>query len=137
MSEYDETEKERMNPVVKAEWLKRLRSGEYSRSEGCLKGLEGGFCCLGVLTDIWAAETGTEWFMSYGGTTWSIGTGGESAVTPVSVMEWSNLKNSTGTLLLGDYVKASGRREFYVTLSNLNDEGMTFEEIADVIDYAL
>lgn len=45
----------RMNPQVKAEWIKRLRSGDYKKGQSRLRQEVGGeeqFCCLGVLTDM-------------------------------------------------------------------------------------
>lgn len=44
-----------MNPEVKVEWIRRLRSGEYPQARGALnrvKGNDVGFCCLGVLSEV-------------------------------------------------------------------------------------
>ncbi len=41
-----------MNPEVKAEWLKALRSGEYKQCRGSLAKHNQGYCCLGVLADV-------------------------------------------------------------------------------------
>jgi hypothetical protein len=38
----------RMNPVIKAQWVKDLRSGEFPQGCGYLKS-GGKYCCLGVL----------------------------------------------------------------------------------------
>lgn len=48
---------DRMNPEVKAKWIEALTSGEYSQTNGCLKD-NAGYCCLGVLTDLYIKETG-------------------------------------------------------------------------------
>lgn len=40
-----------MNPEIKAEWVKRLRSGEYKQGRNFLN-KRGNFCCLGVLCEI-------------------------------------------------------------------------------------
>lgn len=45
-----------LKPEIKAEWLKRLRSGEYPQGRTELNG-RNGLCCLGVLCEI-AAEQG-------------------------------------------------------------------------------
>ncbi len=47
-----------MKPAVKKLWLKALRSGKYKQAKNVLKSSNGGFCCLGVLCDLHAKETG-------------------------------------------------------------------------------
>lgn len=47
----------RMNPEVKAKWIDALTSGEYSQTKRCLRD-KNGYCCLGVLTDLYIKETG-------------------------------------------------------------------------------
>lgn len=44
----------KLNPVLKAQWLKALRSGKYAQAQGALYkgGTHGGYCCLGVLCDV-------------------------------------------------------------------------------------
>ena len=37
-----------MDPKIKSDWVKALRSGEYKQTNGIMKDAEG-FCCLGVL----------------------------------------------------------------------------------------
>lgn len=131
----------RMDPNVKADWLTALRSGDYKQTQGCLRD-DTGYCCLGVLTDLWVKGSSVEWHPKPFGTAFSIATpgwGAESSVTPRGVMSWSDLTNSTGSTLLGTHTHRDGvsQEEFYVTLSDLNDNGFTFEQIADVIEYAL
>lgn len=41
-----------MNPIVKDQWVKALRSGHYPQTYGALR-TEGGFCPLGVLCDLY------------------------------------------------------------------------------------
>lgn len=128
----------RMDPNVKADWLTALRSGDYKQTQGCLRD-DTGYCCLGVLTDLWVKGSSVEWHPKPFGTAFSIATpgwGAESSVTPRGVMSWSDLTNSTGTTLLGA-TEDETTDNFYVTLSDLNDNGFTFEQIADVIEYAL
>lgn len=40
-----------MDPKIKSDWLKALRSGEYKQTCGIMKDAKG-FCCLGVLCAI-------------------------------------------------------------------------------------
>lgn len=51
-----------MDQSVKARWVAALRSGEYKQSsKRVLNDGQGGFCCLGVLCDLYAKETGAAW----------------------------------------------------------------------------
>lgn len=49
-----------MNPEVKAKWVAALRSGEYKQAKGRLRDGDA-YCCLGVLCDLHAKETGEYW----------------------------------------------------------------------------
>ena len=41
-----------MNKEIKDKWVKALLSGEYQQCQGKLNDGNGGFCCLGVLTEV-------------------------------------------------------------------------------------
>ncbi len=41
-----------MDAVLRAEWLKALRSGEYEQGRFMLRTSTNQFCCLGVLCDV-------------------------------------------------------------------------------------
>lgn len=121
-----------MNPQIKERWLKALRSGEYKQGKGQLKcGDE--FCCLGVLSDIYAKEHGIEWidthplrsdkFLSE-----------NAAVLPDQVSNWADCEVSPSVVIEG------GR----VSLSALNDgvlKGLygehNFSSISDFIESQL
>ncbi len=49
-----------MNQEIKARWVAALRSGEYRQARGMLRDGDA-FCCLGVLCDLHAKESGGEW----------------------------------------------------------------------------
>jgi hypothetical protein len=49
-------EEMKMNPEVKARWVAALRSGAYQQTHNRLTDHRGGFCCLGVLCDLYAEE---------------------------------------------------------------------------------
>ncbi len=49
-----------MNIEVKRKWVDALRSGEYKQGKGQLRKGDK-FCCLGVLCDLHAKETGHRW----------------------------------------------------------------------------
>lgn len=42
------SEQVKMDPELKAKWVKALRSGEYRQGRGTLRDTEGRYCCLGV-----------------------------------------------------------------------------------------
>lgn len=41
-----------MDEELKAKWVAALRSGKYTQTKGTLRD-DRGFCCLGVLLDVW------------------------------------------------------------------------------------
>ena len=52
----------KMNPEIKQRWVDALQSGQYKKEKGGLGLTNGeGFCCLGVLCNIHALETGNKW----------------------------------------------------------------------------
>lgn len=128
----------KMNPEVKAAWLTALRSGEYTQGRGKLnKG--GEFCCLGVLCDIAVkqfdiqvdleevAGCGDEEccppVMTYDG---------QESFPPAAVLDWSGLRNESGILAERVYVPEAG--EYTWALYSANDLGLSFAEIANVIE---
>jgi hypothetical protein len=96
------------------------------------QGVEGGFCCLGVLCDIYAEQTGeARWlpnspndpFFKFDGTT---------SVLPIAVQRWSGLGDTDTLNSRNPWVK--NRHGMKVTLAEMNDGGATFAEIADTIE---
>jgi hypothetical protein len=113
-----------MNPQIKQKWLSALRSGDYQQTQGHLHN-EYGFCCLGVLCDLYRKENQLEWEPS---THYKNAYVFQDMVTvlPLSVMEWAGLEE------VNPY--PNGGR---FTLGELNDQGSTFNEIAYVIEHQL
>ena len=107
-----------MNPQIKQKWVSALRSGEYQQTKGFLR-KEDGFCCLGVLCDLYGKENNVKWEIEDNIYKY------EKYVTnlPPSVVEWSGIADSN------PYVNGG-----IGTLSGLNDRGSTFEQIAYVIE---
>ena len=103
---------ENMKKVIKA-----LRSGEYKQTTETLQD-EYGYCCLGVMCDVYAKETGIALELDDDGTIY-----GGSLMDQKTVQEWVGLKDTTG----------QSQEEY--SLAELNDdEGYTFEEIALFIE---
>ena len=122
-----------MNPEAKELWLTALRSGKYQQGTGALN-KNGKFCCLGVLCDISVEMLQLE--VSAGasrpcscGAEHDVKTSydGETAHLPAEVTEWSGV-DTIGSIpyKYGSYT--------YANLAEMNDEGKTFEEIAQIIE---
>lgn len=119
-----------MNPIVKEKWIKALRSGEYKQGRNQLK--EGDcFCCLGVLTDLYAKEKGLTWgyqFMEGSEPVYG------SAVLPhLRVLKWAGLKTANPLVAVPESIKGKTGRNCD-SLAAMNDRGCTFDQIADVIE---
>ena len=123
----------KMNPEVKAKWVAALRSGEYKQVEGALKkGI--GFCCLGVLCDLYAKERGVrKWSPS---AYWRDG----DELPCDDVCDWAGFPvtdhDDDGNPQRGtfDYDPEVSINYCYSGLSGHNDAGRTFAEIADAIE---
>lgn len=128
-----------MNPEVKEIWLEALRSGLYQQGRSLLKyknnrSGEMFYCCLGVLSDL-AEKQGVVscWadiasYKSYGGTE-TVYCFGEHAraCLPQEVMDWAGIDTPFGEL-------ATPLDDIYNSLSSVNDAGMSFLQVADIIE---
>lgn len=133
----------KLNEEWKREWLEALRGGSYKQGQMYLRtGNE--FCCLGVACDLAAAKglgtwaTETDYFYPTQGSAEQYG-------LPFEIMEvmFSDLadgeeldtgQSGSGPLpfeVLND--GALGRKRAF--LADLNDVGLTFAQIADLIEY--
>ena len=104
-------------------WVRVLRSGQYEQNTGALRSLDQ-FCCLGVACDLydeggWAEDDVDPMVYRAEGK-------GYDEVLPPCVQKWLGLRTSMGRVELRDEVLS--------TLMDANDEGATFEEIADLIE---
>lgn len=121
----------KMNPEVKQLWLDALRNGGFQQTRGALHD-DKGYCCLGVLCEV-AIKAGIEIEVKppkhaderfyYDGYT---------TVPPDVVQAWANI-SETGHL--DKAVEFAGPPS--IALTALNDRGMTFDQIADVIEKQL
>ena len=113
-----------MDKRVKEMWVKALRSGEYEQTQERLCN-KNGYCCLGVLCDLHAKETGQAWDSYPEGYEYV----GESGVLPDVVAVWAGLGDEDWMKEDSNDPKVNG-----VCLSKRNDDGMGFAEIADLIE---
>jgi hypothetical protein len=112
---------EKMNPEVKAQWVAALRSGEYKQTKGHLK-QDGGHCCLGVLCDLYAKQSGIQSWTSD-----DFGHADDKELAGERVLAWSGLRHQV-------YVDIGEDRAL---LHIHNDKERTFDEIADAIEAQL
>lgn len=107
-----------MKKVIADKWVKALRSKQYKQGHGALRDGDQ-FCCLGVLCNL-HAEAKPKFAVNE---TDPASYGGEEAFPPTIVQNWAGLKNECGEFQVGDD-----------SLADLNDHGVTFQEIADIIE---
>ena len=121
-----------MNDLAKA-WLDELRSGKYPQGTGKLRDGSDAYCCLGVACELYRQTYGKgEWqwqktedndFAVYA---FVVDVEHLVGVLPAAVRDALGLDDSEG-----GYYDDGGNPK---SLVNLNDAGMTFAEIADIIE---
>lgn len=118
---------------VKDKWVAALRSGEYAQCEGRMSRevmLDGyqttGYCCLGVLEKITIGQVISDGTPS-----------AESANAIGIVFAFKDATEPDGTNNYGEVCGSHfsvSRQGEEVMLTNLNDNGTSFSEIADLIE---
>jgi hypothetical protein len=137
-----------MKPEVKEKWVEALRSGDYTQAKGKLTktdpdGEPVGYCCLGVLCDLALldgvdldieAKT-VEYLNDPASKMHFLTYNAYSDMQPEEVNVWAGLSRG------GDTVEDPTRPGIFISsataaevLAGLNDNGSTFEEIADIIE---
>ena len=131
---------------IAKQWVDALKSGTYQQGQGKLhatdiKG-ECMYCCLGVLCDLYMQQNPDELdvkvvtrksdafpqhfqMLSIGDDSITV-YDNDSLVLPLRVREWSGMHDA-----LGRYRNEHGIED---SLAELNDHGMSFALLADVID---
>lgn len=108
-----------MKEAIKKRWLEALNSGEYNQTTGRLK-RESGFCCLGVLCDLYSKEKNEEW---YAYSDYHFEFLGSPTLLPLAVRRWAGIEEGNPSV---SYKRPT-------SLAQLNDRGKTFKQIAKVI----
>ncbi len=113
-----------MNDRVEELWCSALRSGKFPQGRNVLSdGIS--FCCLGVLCELAAEEnicikgTDTDGIILYDD---------QRSVLPESVMAWAGLTESNPDVWLDQDTPC---------LAELNDKGIAFSTLADLIEINL
>jgi hypothetical protein len=112
-----------MKQEIKQRWIEALRSGEYKQGQGCLHNHnENTFCCLGVLCDLHAKETNTNWVddPEEGYTSDYLD---NDASLPDKVLEWSGLERPNPLIT----------RTLSIAIYN-DQKGYSFDQLADLIE---
>jgi hypothetical protein len=118
-----------MNSEIKEKWINALRSQEYKQSQHYLRD-DYGYCCLGVLCDIYAKEMNVPWEQPYE----EDGINdyyyfNEAENLPIEVIDWAELKYESPSVTVenGDIIE----------LAKLNDTGTDFLTISNLIEKSL
>lgn len=117
-----------MNQVIKEKWIDALLNGGYEQGTNCLRSADNKFCCLGVLTDLAAKEGIVSWedqLMTHKGVE-VYHVEHEFAVLPEDVQVWAGLGSDCPSFRLDGCSMPN-------LLTEVNDEGMPFLEIANII----
>ncbi len=124
-----------MNSQVKEKWIAALRSGEYQQGDGKLRNRDG-YCCLGVLCDLYSKEKNTKWEFRGDDETihlpmdyWYFD--GESEFLPKSVMEWAEIEADCPEVAVED---EDAGESIYDSIANLNDSGYSFSALSNIIE---
>lgn len=124
--------KKKMDPLIRAKWVEALRSGEYKQGIAALRSCAEGrsrkrrdattrFCCLGVLCNLHAMahpeiaqkETSPYAYL------------GNAYALPSEVSKWAGLNSGNPTVTYNGALRP---------LADVNDYGVPFTRIADLID---
>jgi len=130
------------------EWVKALRSGEYTQGKRALRDTENKFCCLGVLCDITKEKLNLEWGLwadeiadeLVEGEVYHIGKEKCGGVLPFEVSQYLGAELDHRVVIKTDNSKIpeevnNSLRFNYTYLTDLNDDyGLTFNEIADILE---
>lgn len=117
-------------------WVAALRSGDYEQAQGTLSVNYESFCCLGVACEV----AGVRRKSTYGGDGYEnifnddseVINSATNAQLPKQLAKALGWKWETGAFDIGTY---RYREPLEYELSVLNDDGFTFDQIADIIEY--
>jgi hypothetical protein len=136
----------KMDPTIKQEWLKDLRSGEFKQGRFTLRNENDCLCCLGVLCFVYQESVGNINYRrlkrSLG---WAFGNGVN--MPPDEVYHWAKMPivdEDTGRPVTTTVKRPDGTGDEYTCangfsyVSRLNDLFMwNFEQIADFVEAQL
>jgi len=115
-----------VKPEIKKKWVDALRSGEYAQGYEILHNeATDTYCCLGVLCDLAIKDGVPVDTVSFREITMF---DDSSSVLPKSVQKWAGISNKNPSVIDDGVIN---------TLAGLNDAGLEFYKIADIIEEQL
>ena len=120
----------------KQEWIDALRSGKYKQTDSVLHDGHGAFCCLGVLCDItpdMVTKTDGGFMCKIDGNL-TMSALPDSLANKYGITNFGLITNTDNNELAEYGIKNIVNNSLEVVLSDLNDRGMSFIEIAGVIE---
>ena len=116
-----------MDKEIKEKWTTALRSGEYKQGFDRLRRYDT-CCCLGVLCEL-AVNAGVippgKLHSDFTGVAYAYGESERVGLLPDEVLHWASIENQTAVF---NYGEQRG------DLAHFNDTGLSFEEIATIIE---
>lgn len=118
-----------MNKDIADRWIAALRSDKFEQGTDNLC-KDGRFCCLGVLCELYMDEFDLADEFSepaliknkHGEECEVVHYGGDADLLPNEVQDWAGMLSCNGSI------------NSVTSLSELNDDGMPFKDIADIIE---
>ena len=117
----------KMNQEIKQKWITALTGGKYKQAKNFLQ-TEDGFCCLGVLCDLYSEETKIPWACNPDGARTYLYA---HDVLPPEVKGWAGLDSINPRI---NDTNTTNDSNIATTLAALNDDWeLSFSQIADLI----
>lgn len=126
-----------MDSSLKQKWVRALRSGKYKQATGALRN-EDGFCCLGVLCDVYDPD---KWVQPIppldededDDGKWNYADDGDNYMYDTTEVLPEHITRIAGLTAQNPEVPYGIDGEMK-SLASINDDGATFHEIADLIE---
>lgn len=120
-----------MNEDIKYRWLVALRSGEYKQGQMVLHNMANdSYCCLGVLCELYCKEHPDLSVKSQCGHEFEYYFDAHE-VLPPEIIEWAGFDEFVSNPSLK--LECDNK----ISIAELNDNGKTFDEIANLIEAQL
>ncbi len=124
-----------MNPEIREQWIEALLSGKYQQGKGRLKSITGGekHCCLGVLCELYVSQVPSAHWRDRHETNGTVGVIVDEKGQQNHILLTDAIKNWAG---LPEFIEVA-LNDKDVEVAWLNDNGATFDEIANLIEASL
>lgn len=122
-----------MKEKVKNLWVEALRSGKYKQGKLALK-TEDGYCCLGVLCDIYAKTQKKKGFSKIpSGSIYDFGHDKRETDLPIDVKKWAQISDKRIRISISnDQIEERTPQSYLMFLNDF--EKKSFDQIATFIE---